>query len=145
MNLLNGFFSEWLYGPFFDYDSNNVLLDCVNNNSDYVKIMGFVFAISVACLFVFYKLYDPIKNSRLQWIITIILIPILCYVASDQVLWANTCILIQIGNFDETGVDPYSFVRQINFITMFYSVIISIMLSILVFRLISNNNSNNPF
>jgi hypothetical protein len=146
MNLLNGFLSEWLYGPFFDYESNNVLLDCVNNNSDYVKIIAFVFAISMAGLFVFYKLYDPIKNSRLQWIITILLIPILCYVACEQILLANNCILIQMGNFSgEVGaVDPSSFVMRINFITMFYSFIISVILSILVFRKFSVNSSNNP-
>lgn len=145
MNLLNGFFSEWLYGPFFDYESNNVLLACADNNNDYVKIMGFVFAISVVCLFIFYKLYDPINKSKLQWIITIFIIPFLCYVACNQILWANSCLLIEMGNYEGSGVDPYSFVRQINLITMFYSFIISIVLSILVFRLISNNNRNNPF
>lgn len=145
MNLLNGFFSEWLYGPFFDYNSNNVLLDCVDNNNDYVKIMGLVFVIIAVCLSIFYKFYDPIKKSRVKWIITIVLIAILCYSTCNQILWANNCILGQMGNFTGDGIDPNNFVIQINFITMVYSVIISIIVSLLVFRKISNNNRNNPF
>ena len=145
MNLLNGFFSEWFFGPWFNYDTDNVLLACVDTNNDYVKIMASLFLILVVCLSIFYKFYDPIKKSRLKWIITILLIAVLCYSTCDQILWANTCILIQMGNYDGNGIDPINFVRQINFITMVYSIIISIILSLLVFRKISNNNRNNPF
>ena len=145
MNLLNGFFANWLYEPWFDFETNNVLLACLNNNNDYIKILGSVFLISIICLSIFYKFYDPVSKSKLKWLITIILIPILCYSACDQILWANGCILIEIGNFQGKGVDPASFIRQINIITMFYSIVISIILSLLVFRKISNNNRNNPF
>lgn len=145
MNLLNGFFSEWFYGPWFDFGTYNVLLGCLDSNNDYVKIMGALILITVVCLLIFYKYYDPIKNPKLKWVITILLISVLCYTTSDQILFANSCILEQIGNFQGTGVDPNSYVRQINLITMFYSIIISSILSLLVFRKMSNNNQNNPF
>lgn len=145
MNLLNGFFSKWFYEPWFDFSTNNVLLACVESNNDYVKIMGSVFIISILILLLFYKIYDPVSKSKLKWLITFFIIPFLCYNACDQILWANSCILIEMGNFNGNGVDPNSFVRQINFITMFYSITISIILSLLVFRKISSNNKNNPF
>jgi len=145
MNLLNGFFSEWFYGPWFDFNTYNVLLGCLDSNNDYVKIMGSLILITVVCLLIFYKYYDPINNGKWKWAITILLICILCYGASDLILWGNGCILIAVGNFNEQGVEPTSFIRQINIITVFYSLILSIILSLLVFRKISNNNRKNPF
>jgi succinate dehydrogenase hydrophobic anchor subunit len=135
-----------LYEPFFDYSINNDLLDCVFNNFDYAKIGGILIITPLLFLLVFYKIWDPIKNPKLKWILTIIIIALISAILTHTILIKfNNCLRIIIGGYSGSGADPFNFVLITSLISFFYGLIIAFLLSIIPFRLISTNNRYNPF
>lgn len=135
-----------LYEPFFDYSTNNDLLDCVFNNKDYAKIGGVLILTSVLLLSVFYKIWDPIKKPKLKWILTILIIGLISSILTHTILIElNGCLRMKTVAFSGTGVDPFNFALIMSTITFVYALIISFILSIIPFRLISTNNRYNPF
>lgn len=144
MDLLNDFFVLW-YERLFDYTTYNTLLDCVYNNADYGKIGGLMFMNTLILLFVFYKIWDPVKNPKVKWVVSILLIALLSSGSTYYILDMNACIREAIINNNGGGADPINFITQMSVLTFVYSLIIAFVLSIFPFRYFSTNNSHNPF
>lgn len=144
IEILNNTFAP-LFEPFFDYDTNNQLLDCVFDNSDYAKIGTTMLLVSIVFLTFFYKIWDPIKNPKLKLGGTILIIGLVSFTSTYFILGMNNCIKIAIGDSTGIGVDPFNFMLQLSLISVLYGIIISCILSIFPFRHISTNNSKNPF
>jgi len=134
-----------LYEAFFDYSTNNDLLDCVFNNYDYAKIGGVLILTPILLLFIFYKIWDPIKNPKLKWILTILIIGLFSSIITHTILIElNNCLRMKIVSSDG-GANPFNFSLSMSIISFFYGLIIALVLSIVPFRLISTNNRYNPF
>ncbi|TXD53114.1 MULTISPECIES: hypothetical protein [unclassified Polaribacter] len=145
IEFLNNIFAP-LYEAFFDYQTNNELLQCIFNNFDYAKMVGVLLITPVLLLLGFYKIWDPIKNPKLKWILTIIISALISAILTQKILIElNVCLRMKIGGFTGDGVDPFNFALSMSMISFFYALIISIILSIIPFRLISTNNRYNPF
>jgi len=145
IELLNNLFAP-LYEAFFDYNTNNVFLNCVFNNFDYAKIGGVLIMTPLLLLFVFYKIWDPIRNPKMKWILTVLIIALISSIITHTILiQLNNCLRIEIGNWGGAGADPLNFALSMSIISFFYGLIIAIVLSIIPFRLIGTNNRYNPF
>lgn len=144
MDFLNNIFVH-LYEKLFNYDTYNNLLNCVFNNKDYGK-MGFVIIIiSIILLTVFYKFWDPINNPKLKLALTCLVIGLFSFLGTHSIFEMNNCLKDIIINYSGVGPDPYDFMFQIDLLSALYGVVISFVLAILPFRLISTNNRYNPF
>jgi hypothetical protein len=136
-----------LYEPFFNWDTYQELLSAVFNNLDYGKIGWLILIIPIIILIIFYKFWDPISSSKLKWWLMILSISILGYISASTILYSNPEMIQYLGNYTgENGqLDAVYFIFQMSMITAVYSLIITLMLSIVPFRFISTNNSKNPF
>jgi hypothetical protein len=136
-----------LYEPFFNWDTYQELLSAVFNNLDYGKIGWLILIIPIIILIIFYKFWDPISSTKLKWWLMILSISILGYISASTILCSNPEMIQYLGNYTgENGqLDAVYFIFQMSMITAVYSLIITLMLSIVPFRFISTNNSKNPF
>ncbi|MBG7613165.1 hypothetical protein IU405_13000 [Polaribacter sp. BAL334] len=132
-----------LFEFFFNWDTYQELLNAVYNNLDYGKIGWLMIIITTIVLVVFYKFWDPISASKLKWLISLLGIGILSYVATSSILYNNVEIIQHLGIGQSPDGDYFIF--QMSMISFVYSVIIAFVLSIIPFRQLSTNNSKNPF
>lgn len=131
------------YEYFFDWNTYQDLLNAVFINFDYSKIGWSILVVSLITLTVFYKLWDPISSSKLKWLVSLLGIGILSFVATSSILYNNVEIIQHLGNGQSPDGDYFIF--QMSMISFVYSVIIAFVLSIIPFRQLSTNNSKNPF
>ena len=135
-----------IYELFFDWHAYQELLSAVFNNFDYGKI-GFLLLILPPIVFViFYKIWDPMQSQILKWIISVVVILFISYLATSTMLYGNIEIAQYIGDYIEGDGQPdgHYFIFQMSI----YTVLISLLptgLSSFLFRFISINNSHNPF
>jgi hypothetical protein len=136
-----------LYEPFFNWGTYQELLNAVFNNLDYGKIGWLILIIPIIILIVFYKFWDPVSSSKLKWWLTILIISIFSYISASSILYSNPEMIQYLGNYTGENGQPDAnyFIIQMSGITLVYTVIIAFVLSIVPFRLISTNNSKNPF
>jgi hypothetical protein len=134
-----------MYEYFFNWDNYEILLDCVYNNNDYGKFGWLLLLVPLLILGIFYKVWEPMRKQRLMWLITIIIISIINYASATGILYGNECVLTEIGAYiPENQVKPEYFIFQISMITVLYSVIASLIYTLIVKRF-SKHNSHNPF
>lgn len=136
-----------LYEFFFNWNTYQELLNYVYNNQDYSKIGWLILIVPVLILTIFYKLWDPVSSSKLKWLLTMVLISIVIYASITTILYNNPEIMAYLGSYlgGVDQVDADYFIFQMSIITVFYELIITFILSIFPFRLISTNNRKNPF
>lgn len=132
-----------LYEYFFDWNTYQDLLNAVFNNFDYSKIGWSILVVNLITLTVFYKLWDPISSSKLKWLVSLIIISILSYVATSSILYNNVVIIQHLGNGQSPDGDYFIF--QMSMISFMYSLITAFILSMIPFRQLSTNNCKNPF
>lgn len=132
-----------LFEFFFNWDNYQELLNAAYENLDYSKIGWLIIIITSAILVIFYKFWDPISASKLKWLISLLGIGILSYVATSSILYNNVEIIEHLGNGQSPDGDYFIF--QMSMISFVYSLIIAFVLSIIPFRQLSINNSKNPF
>lgn len=140
-------FIATLYDRLFDWNVYEDLSRMVFENLDYGKIGWILIVLPILFLIIFYKLWDPVSSSKLKWYLTMFLISLISYIGASTILYSNTQIIEYIGNFtgEDGQVNADYFIFQMSMITFFYALIISFILSIVPFRLISTNNRHNPF
>jgi hypothetical protein len=144
IEFLNNFFAP-LYENHFDFQTNKVFLDCVFSNYDYAKFGGVLIMTSFVLLFIFYKIWDPLKNQRLNWIFIIFIIALTCSITTYIFLVEfNVSLRMLLKGYNGSGTDPLSFVFIISLISFFLGLIASIILSIPL-SLLSSYNRYNPF
>lgn len=136
-----------LYEFFFNWDTYQQLLNAVYDNLDYGKFGWLLIIIPILILTIFYKFWDPVSSSKLKWGLTILCISIISYIGASTILYNNPEIIQYLGNYtgEDGQPDADYFIVQMSMITFGYSLIIAFILSIVPFRLISTNNSKNPF
>jgi energy-coupling factor transporter transmembrane protein EcfT len=143
-----------LYELFYDINGGTPYLDLlndiygVNTNGEYDKI-GWILliAVPIVTLFLFYKVWEPMRKQRLMWFFTISLITLITYFTTHYLfLLQNQDILIKIGDYIEGQglVNPNSFIVQISLITSLFAFLLSIGYSLIIKRF-STHNSINPF
>lgn len=139
-------FIAGLYEPWFDWGRYQELLTACFNLSDFSKI-GLVFiAVSSFLLFLFYKVWDPVKSPKLNYYLTLIIIGVISYIATSTILYSNAQILMFMGSFtgDDGQVSGDYFIFQMSAISFVYSIVLSFIYSLLM-RYISVANRHNPF
>jgi hypothetical protein len=130
----------------YPHQTNKVILDCVFNNYDYAKFGGVLIMTSFVLLFIFYKIWDPLKNQRLNWIFIIFIIALTCSITTYIFLVEfNVSLRMLLKGYNGSGPDPLSFVFIISLISFFLGLIAAITLSISPLSLLSSNNRYNPF
>lgn len=134
---MNDFIAS-LYDPWFNYELYKELQDSVYNAFDFQKLGISLAVISALFLFVFYKLWDPVKKPLLKWGLILVAVGIVMFATTYGLLISNGELLI-IDN-----PSPQYFVLQMAAISFLYGVILSALLSIL-FKYISTGNKYNPF
>lgn len=136
-----------LYDRFFDWAVYQELSGMVFDNLDYGKIGWVLIILPILVLTVFYKFWDPVRNSKLKWIVTMVFTLTISYAATSIILYNNFKIIEFLGNFtgEEGQVNADYFIFQMGMISVVYTLIIAFILSIIPFRLISTNNRYNPF
>ena len=134
------------YDSFFDWNTYQDLLMPVFNNSDYGKFGFVLILIPLIILTFFYRLWEPMRNQRLMWFISVIIISVIAYTATTGILYNNVEISNLIGNYsgDDGQANPDYFILQMSLISVLYSTLISLFFSFFL-RKISTNNSHNPF
>lgn len=140
-------FIATLYDRLFDWNTYQELSGMVFDNLDYGKLGWLLVIIPLLILTVFYKLWDPVRNSKFKWYITMFLVMVISYVGTSIILYNNNEIIQFIGNFTGQNGEPNAdyFIFQMGMITVFYTLIITLILSLFPFRLLSTNNRHNPF
>jgi hypothetical protein len=136
-----------LYEFFFNWNTYQELLNAVYNNVDYSKICLLLIFIPLLMLTIFYKFWDPVSSSKLKWWVTVFIVSILSYIGTSIILYNNIDIIQYLGNFigGDGQPDAHYFIFQMSLMTVGYSIVIAVILSIIPFRFLSTNNSNNPF
>lgn len=136
-----------LYDRLFDWETYQELSGMVFENLDYGKLGWILIIVPLLVLTAFYKFWDPVRNSKLKWYVTMLFIIVILYAGASLVLYNNFEIIQYIGNYtgEEGQVNADYFIFQMGIITLLYGLIIAFILSILPFRLISTNNRHNPF
>jgi len=132
------------YELFFDWGSNQTLLNCVFNNNDYTKFGLLLLVLPILLLVTFYKLWDPIRKQRLMLAIVFILITIITYGTTYGILNNNSCILNEVYAYTGDSANPNWFIQQMCIINLVISLVLTFLFSIGVKR-ISTQNSHNPF
>ncbi len=69
---------------------------------------------------------------------------IIGYSATTGIIYNNECILDELAAYDGSQVDPEYFIFQISMITVLYSLIVSLIFTLIIKRF-STHNSHNPF
>ncbi len=136
-----------LYEYLFNWNVYQELLGMVFNNLDYGKIGWLLIIVPIVLLTVFYKLWDPVNLSKLKWFIVIAIITLIAYGSTSAILYNNSEIIEYLGNYTGENGEPDAdyFIFQMSIISMVYALIISFISSLAFFRLLSSNNSHNPF
>lgn len=134
-----------LYEFFFSWETHQDLLNFVYENLDYSKMAWVLFPVPFVLLMIFYKFWEPMRNQRLMWFITILITTVLTYAGTTAILYYNNNILEYIGNYTgEEGPDGDFFIFQMSMISALLGFFISIIYSLILKRF-STNNSHNPF
>ena len=134
-----------IYELFFSWDTHEELLKFVYDNLDYSKMAWVLLLVPPFLLVIFYKFWEPMRNQRLMWFITMLVITVIAYAATTGILYYNTEILQYIGNYKgEEGPDADFFIFQMSLISALLAFILSFLES-MIFKKISTNNSHNPF
>ncbi|WP_299681160.1 hypothetical protein [uncultured Dokdonia sp.] len=133
-----------IYEYFFSWDNYEILLTCLWENNDYGKFGWMLFLVPFFLLVLFYKVWEPIRKQRLMWLITILIISIIHYAATTGIIYNNTCILDELGVYTGDQINPEYFIFQIGMITVLYSIIVSLIYTLIIKRF-SKHNSHNPF
>lgn len=140
-------FIATLYDRLFDWNTYQELSGMVFNNQDYGKLGWILILTPFLTLTTFYKFWDPVSNSKLKWFLTLLFVMIISYTGTSIILYNNFEIIQYIGNYtgevDQPSADYFIF--QMSAISLVYALILSFVLSIIPFRLISTNNRYNPF
>jgi hypothetical protein len=136
-----------IYDRLIDWDTYQELSGMVFSNQDYGKLGWVLIIVPILVLTIFYKFWDPVSNSKLKWYVAIMLIMLISYTGTSIILYNNFEIIKFIGNFTGANGEPDAdyFIFQMSAITLVYAFIISFIISIIPFRLISTNNRYNPF
>lgn len=133
-----------LYDPWFNYELYSDLLNAVYNAFDFQKLGIAYLVVSIVCLFVFYKVLDPIKKPRLKWFLTTVCSGILMLIVCCVLLYNNNQILMLIADPGQLDINPEYFIIQMAVITFLYGVITAMILSVLM-KYLSAANTKNPF
>ena len=133
-----------MYEYFFNWNNYQILLTCLYDNNDYGKFGWLLLIMPLLLLVLFYKVWEPLRRQRLMWLIIIIITAIIGYAATTGIIYNNECILNELAAYDGSQVDPEYFVFQISMITVLYSLIVSLIFTIIIKRF-STHNSHNPF
>jgi|GEM_PF-7116962 len=133
-----------MYEYFFNWDNYQVLLTCLFDLFDYGKFGWLLLIVPLVLLVLFYKVWEPMRRQRLMWLITIIIIAIIGFVATTGIVYNNECILNVLAANNADGVNPENFILQISLITVLYSLIVSLIYTLVIKRF-SMHNSHNPF
>lgn len=133
-----------MYEYFFNWNNYQILLTCLYDNNDYRKFGWLLLIMPLLLLVLFYKVWEPLRRQRLMWLIIIIITAIIGYAATTGIIYNNECILNELAAYDGSQVDPEYFVFQISMITVLYSLIVSLIFTIIIKRF-STHNSHNPF
>jgi len=134
-----------IYEFFFSWETHQDLLNFVFENLDYSKMAWVLLLTPPILLGIFYKAWEPMRNQRLMWFITVLLITIIAYGSTTVILYYNNDILQYIGNYTgEEGPDADFFIFQMSMISALLAFILSFLESLII-RKISTNNSHNPF
>ena len=131
-----------LYEDLFDYDTYQILLDCLYNNNDYGKFGWLLLIVPLLLLALFYRVWDPMRRQRLMWLITIIIIPLIGFITTMSIVNYNNCIILQLNS--QQVLLAESLIIQISLYSALYFLIISLIYTLIVKRF-SINNSHNPF
>ena len=136
-----------LYDRLFDWDTYQELSGMVFNNQDYGKLGWMLILVPILVLTIFYKFWDPVSSSKLKWFLSLLFVMIISYAGTSIILYNNFEVIQYIGNYTGENGEPSAdyFIFQMSAITLVYGLIISSVLSIILFRLISTNNRYNPF
>lgn len=133
-----------MYEYFFNWNNYQILLTCLYDNNDYGKFGWLLLIMPLLLLVLFYKVWEPLRRQRLMWLIIIIITAIIGYAATTGIIYNNECILNELAAYDGSQVDPEYFVFQISMINVLYSLIVSLIFTIIIKRF-STHNSHNPF
>ena len=139
--MMNDLFAP-LYEPWFNWDVYQVLLTCLYDNNDYGKFGWLLLIVPLLLLALFYKVWDPMRRQRLMWLITIIIISLIGYMATTGIVFNNVCILDELNGLDSKLAETFIF--QISLISALYFLLASLIYTFIVKRF-STNNSHNPF
>lgn len=135
-----------LYDPWFNYNLYKNLQDAVYNAFDFQKLGISLILVSVIGLLIFYKLWDPVKKPRFKWFITLLIIGLLMFGITYALMFNNVQILQYIGEYsgEVDEPNPKYFIFQLALISLFYGILLSAVLSILI-KYFSVSNKKNPF
>ena len=134
-----------IYEFFFSWDTHEDLLTFVYDNLDYSKMAWVLLLVPPFLLVIFYKAWEPMRNQRLMWFITMLTIIVIAYAATTGILYYNNEILQFIGNYTgEEGPDADFFIFQMSLISALIAFILAFFESMII-KKISTNNSHNPF
>lgn len=135
------------YDRLFDWDTYQELSGMVFNNQDYGKLGWMLILAPILVLTIFYKFWDPVSSSKLKWFLSLLFVMIISYAGTSIILYNNFEVIQYIGNYTGESGEPSAdyFIFQMSVITLVYALVLSIILSIIPFRLISTNNRYNPF
>lgn len=136
-----------LYESFFEWEIYSELLNMVYNNYDYTKIISTLLLSSFSIFTIFYKIWDPISNSKVKWWVFLLVNAILVYAVTTTILYNNFSIVEYLGNYTGEEGEPEAgfFIVQMSFYSSLYSVLCALIFSIVPLRFISINNRYNPF
>lgn len=129
---------EW----WFNFDVYEILLDCLYNNNDYGKFGWLLLIVPPVLLWLFYKVWEPMRRQRLMWSITIIIISLIGYMTTTGIVYSNSCILKQLNG--QNSILAETFIVQISLINALYFLLVSLIYTFIVKRF-STHNSHNPF
>jgi formate hydrogenlyase subunit 3/multisubunit Na+/H+ antiporter MnhD subunit len=137
-----------LYEFLFDFELYQDLLDKAYRENSFAHIGYATIFSTILCLFIFYKVWDPVEGQRKKWIITLLLNSVIVFTASYLILYNKQGIIEAMGEYVEGAtVSPYGFVFQIAGMTFIYALILAIIccLTPLPVKYFSNDNKHNPF
>ena len=73
-DILTGLYESW-----FDYELYQGLIESVYRANDFGFIGWITIGVTLFCLFVFYKFWDPVQGQRRKWITTLLINSILIF------------------------------------------------------------------
>lgn len=142
-DLLTGLYESW-----FDYNLHQGLIESVFRANDFGFIGWITIGMTLVCLFIFYKFWDPVEGQRRKWITILLINSILIFGISCLVLYNNQGLIEAMGEFtDGEGVNPHYFILKIAGITSLYALVLALIfcLTPLPVKYFSNDNKHNPF
>ena len=78
-----------LYDRLFDWEAYQELSGMVFENLDYGKLGWILIIVPLLVLTAFYKFWDPVRNSKLKWYVTMLFIIVILYAGASLVLYNN--------------------------------------------------------